>query len=44
MFYADQIEYLDYYITCDKIKPLGKKVYAILDLEIPKHMRCKIYP
>ena len=38
-FCMDQIEYLGFYITRDGIKPMDKKVKAILDLERPKNIR-----
>ena len=38
-FCTDQIEYLGFYITRDGIKPMDKKVKAILDLDRPKNIR-----
>ena len=38
-FCHEQIEYLSYLLTRDGIKPLPKKVDAILDLEPPKNVR-----
>jgi len=39
VFCTDQIEYLGFYITRDGIKPIDKKVRAILDLDKPKNIR-----
>ena len=38
-FCQEQVEYLGYLLTRDGIKPLPKKVKAILDLEPPKDVR-----
>jgi len=39
VFCMDQIEYLGFYITQDGIKPMDKKVRAILDLDRPQNIR-----
>ena len=39
VFCADQIEHLGFHITRDGIKPLDKKVQAILNLDRPKILR-----
>ena len=39
VFCTDQIEYLGFYITRDEIKPIDKKVCAILDLETLKNLK-----
>ena len=44
VFCIDQIEYLGFYVTCDGVEPMDKKVKAILDLDRPKNIRdvCKV--
>ena len=36
VFCIDKIEYLDFYITRDSIKPMHKKVHTILELDRSK--------
>ena len=38
-FCTDKIEYLEFYITQDRIKPINDKVQVILDLESPKNIK-----
>ena len=36
VFCIDKIEFLDFYITRDSIKPMDKKVHTILELDRSK--------
>ena len=36
VFCIDKIEFLDFYITRDSIKPIDKKVHTILELDRSK--------
>ena len=39
IFFATEIEYLGYMLTKDGIKPVQKKVQAVLDLQPPSTLK-----
>ena len=43
-FFAPEIEYLGYMLTKDGIKPVQKKVQAVLDLQPPTTLKTKKFP